>query len=1096
MPDTQHCAECKAPLPSYWPRGLCAQCALNGALEMTNAVSQFLPAKTLAITQEDVKPAESAPDTSLPEAFGDYDLLDEIARGGMGVVYKARQRNLGRIVAVKMILAGPLAGKEFIWRFRTESAAAAVLQHPSIVAIHDVGVHEGRHYFSMDYVEGQNLAQLVGQRPLPPTKAARYVALIAAAIHYAHEHGILHRDLKPSNVLIDLDDQPRITDFGLAKRLDGDSSLTVSGQVLGSPNFMPPEQAGGWRGKAGRPSDVYALGGILYYLLTARAPFQAESLEGLITQVLNAEPVSPGLLNPSIPRDLETITLKCLQKEPSRRYQTAQELADELGRVLREEPIQARPVNSPEKLWRWCRRKPALASALGFAITVLLAGLATTSWQWRRAGRNAQSERRERTRAEAQAYASDMNLAQQALAMNNLGRASELLNRHRPAPNAGMKHTQPGTPHSGFSSTLDSQGSPDLRGWEWRYLWQQTQGDELFTLCQKPIAILSLAVSSDAPRSLAVAEENNGHLTLWDIQSRREILRLPEGEHPDVFYIRVAFSPTEPLLAYGSSSGFPPTNMVSRVRLWNLNTHRQVAELPLEFLCSGLAFSPDGRRLATSTINFLTLWDVRTGTKLRAYPFGSHAGSAVSFSVTPDFRLAAQASDNLQVRVVDLAAGKELWKTNTSANASVALSVNGRWLATAEAGEQSVIRICDALDGRSIIQFDSYPGGVIQLLFGPDDRTLISANTDQTIRIWDLSDLSSVPPPRTLIGHQLEVRGLALMPDGRTLASGGKDGSVRFWDLTRAPRQRGAIVLAGGPFAGWSFTESKPDLLTCDRKGKITRWSGESWQTTNVLIETGGDASSACFLPDRQEAVIAGRDDVLRVFKWTDSGPPRVLPSLPKKEYPRDWPWSLRRHGNGLAVGRFDQQVIQDYDLVTCELKDSWKAPGTLCTMDFSRDGRYCVMGGYRGQVLVRNMMTGEESSFVEDMPRIGTVGFSPQGDRVGISTDQGYVRWWETGSWRDVGRSGGFLHGVAGFSFSPDGQRFAAGSSGTEAIRFYDTERHQPLVTLGAEGADFTPAFDASGNVLAAFSRAGKLSVWRAPSWQEIEEKEKSTDH
>src|SRR5262245_25325723 len=330
-----------------------------------NSLVQSVGAPTAAAAPPPLRPiTEDIPLGS----FGEYDLVDEIARGGMGVVYKARQRSLNRIVAVKMILAGPLAGKEFVQRFRTESAAAAILQHPNIVAIHDVGVHEGRHYFSMDYVEGRSLAQLVGQQPLAPARAARYVELIAAAIHYAHERGILHRDLKPSNVLIDANDQPRITDFGLARRLDGDSSLTMTGQVLGSPNFMPPEQAGAKRGKVSRPSDVYALGGILYYLLTARAPFQADSLEHLLSQVLNTEPVSPRLLNPSVPRDLETITLKCLEKEPSRRYRTAQELADELGRFLRHEPIRARPVKAPEKVWRWCRRKPALASALGFAI--------------------------------------------------------------------------------------------------------------------------------------------------------------------------------------------------------------------------------------------------------------------------------------------------------------------------------------------------------------------------------------------------------------------------------------------------------------------------------------------------------------------------------------------------------------------------------------------------------------------------------------------------------------------------------------------------------------------------------------------------------
>ena len=271
-----------------------------------------------------------APNQEGVRCFGDYELLEEIARGGMGVVYRARQTSLGRIVALKMILAGPFASKEIIQRFRGEVTAAALLQHPNIVAIHDVGIHDGQHYFSMDYVEGQNLSQLVGTRPLPPAKAARYVKLIAEAIQYAHQQGILHRDLKPSNVLVDASDQPRITDFGLAKRLDGDASLTLTGQMLGSPNFMPPEQASAQRGKVGRHSDVYGLGAILYHLLTARPPFQAESFESVIHQVLNTEPVSPRLLNSSVPPDLETICVKCLQKEPSHRYQSAQELADEL----------------------------------------------------------------------------------------------------------------------------------------------------------------------------------------------------------------------------------------------------------------------------------------------------------------------------------------------------------------------------------------------------------------------------------------------------------------------------------------------------------------------------------------------------------------------------------------------------------------------------------------------------------------------------------------------------------------------------------------------------------------------------------------------
>ena len=217
----------------------------------------------------------------------------------------------------------------------------------------------------MDYVEGLTLAQLVAKGPLPARQAATYLKTIAEAIHFAHERNVLHRDLKPSNVLIDsATDQPRVTDFGLAKRLEAETELTLSGQVLGSPNYMSPEQAVAKRGTVGKRSDVYSLGAILYHLLTGRPPFQGETLTDVLHQVVNNDPLAPRLLTPRVPHDLETICLKCLEKEPARRYQTAQELADELGRFLRDEPIQARPVTRVERAWRWCRRKPALAESL------------------------------------------------------------------------------------------------------------------------------------------------------------------------------------------------------------------------------------------------------------------------------------------------------------------------------------------------------------------------------------------------------------------------------------------------------------------------------------------------------------------------------------------------------------------------------------------------------------------------------------------------------------------------------------------------------------------------------------------------------------
>jgi predicted Ser/Thr protein kinase len=326
--------------------------------------------------------------------FGDYVLIHEIARGGMGVVYKARQVSLNRTVAVKVLLFGRLAGADFVKRFRAEAEAAASLQHANIVAIHEVGEHEGQQYFSMDYIEGTDLAELVREKPLPPKRAATYLKTIAEGIHYAHQRGILHRDLKPSNILIDTNDRPRITDFGLAKRLSANGdvenaqpevNLTITGQILGTPAFMPPEQAGGKRDSLSPASDVYSLGALLYFLMTGRPPFIGDSLEEILRQVHENEPRSARELNASVPRDLEIICLKCLSKEPHRRYVTSQALAEDLGRFLRDEPICARPVGAAERLAQWCRRKPALVMLMLALLLVATAGSAGIVWQWRRA---------------------------------------------------------------------------------------------------------------------------------------------------------------------------------------------------------------------------------------------------------------------------------------------------------------------------------------------------------------------------------------------------------------------------------------------------------------------------------------------------------------------------------------------------------------------------------------------------------------------------------------------------------------------------------------------------------------------------------------
>jgi tetratricopeptide (TPR) repeat protein/tRNA A-37 threonylcarbamoyl transferase component Bud32 len=315
-------------------------------------------------------------------SFGDYELLDIIAKGGMGVVYKARQKKLNRIVALKMILAGQFANERDVERFYGEAEAAANLRHPNIVAVHEVGEAEGQHFFSMDFVDGQSLSAMVRERPLSPQWAAQLVQKIAEAVEFAHGQGILHRDLKPSNVLLDKRGQPLITDFGLAKRVGGHSHLTMTGTVVGTPSYMPPEQAAGKSEEVGPESDVYSTGALLYELLTGTPPFRAATPLETLQQVLHNEAPSPRLLNSSVPADLETICLKCLQKEPARRYQTSQQLADELGRYLAGEPILARPVSRLERLARWCRRNPRIAGLSGAlaAAVVLAAGVFVVSY--------------------------------------------------------------------------------------------------------------------------------------------------------------------------------------------------------------------------------------------------------------------------------------------------------------------------------------------------------------------------------------------------------------------------------------------------------------------------------------------------------------------------------------------------------------------------------------------------------------------------------------------------------------------------------------------------------------------------------------------
>jgi serine/threonine protein kinase len=333
-----------------------------------------------------------------PVRFGDYELLATIARGGMGIVYKARQVRLNRIVALKMILAGQFATEEDVQRFVTEAVTAAGVDHPGIVPIFEVGEYQGQHFFSMGFIDGESLAARLARGPLPPKEAADLVRKIAEAVQFAHERGVIHRDLKPANVMLQgpVDGDvasliPKVTDFGLAKRLAGDSNLTDTGQILGTPNYMPPEQAAGRVAEVRETADVYSLGAILYAALTGRPPFQAASRMDTLLQVLESDPAPPRTLNPAVARDLEIVTLKCLAKEPQQRYASARALADDLQRFIDDEPILARPLGPLRRFRRWTKRRPILSgclvSLLGLILFLTAVGtLAACATVWANSG--------------------------------------------------------------------------------------------------------------------------------------------------------------------------------------------------------------------------------------------------------------------------------------------------------------------------------------------------------------------------------------------------------------------------------------------------------------------------------------------------------------------------------------------------------------------------------------------------------------------------------------------------------------------------------------------------------------------------------------
>ena len=988
--------------------------------------------------------------------FGDYELLEEVAVGGMGIVYKARQASLNRIVAVKMILKGALATDEDVKRFRTEAEAAANLQHPGIVAIHEVGLHEGQHYFSMDFVEGRSLAELIRDQPLSVRQAAEYLREAAEAVHYAHQQGTLHRDLKPSNIMIDGQDRVRITDFGLAKRIEGNSDLTLSGQILGTPSYMPPEQALGRRSLIAAASDIYSLGAVLYELLAGRPPFRGESPVETLKQVETLDPVSPRLLNPATPADLETICLKCLEKEPHKRYGTAQLLADDLGRFLRGETIVARPVGRVERSWRWCRRNPVVAGLATAVAVALVSGTAVSSYfavrsntfaveadaraqeaiaereradaktaealsERQRADETAAQERiahaeagRQRQAAEQLAkdaeasaerarrllYVSDMNLAQQSWKDTNVGRVLELLKPYE-----------------------QNAGKQDLRGWEWDYLWKLCHSD-LRTLTGHIGIIHSVAFSPDGKRIASGSEDRT--IKVWDTESGVELATL-KGHTREVW--SVAFSPDGKRIASAS--------LDNTIKLWNAESGAELATLKGHAReVWSVAFSPDGKRIASgSEDRTIKVWDAESGAEL--VTLKGHADLVLSVAFSPDGKRIASACRDQTIKLWNAESWAELvtLRGHTRAVRTVTFSPDGQRVASG--CDDKSVRVWDVERGVELATF-GHAEIVISVAFSPDGKRIAAGIADRTIT---LRDVVSGAKLATLKGHANLVASVAFSPDGKRIASGSWDRTIKLWDA-----EPGA----------------EPALL----KGHA-----------NLVV-------SVAFSPDGKRIASGSWDRTIKLWDVerrtelaTLKGHASVVSSL-----------AFSPDGERVASGSWDQ-TIKMWDAASgAELITFKGHAADIVSVAFSPDGKRIASGSNGPTVKLWNAENGAElDAFKGHGGTIQSVAFSPDGKRIASGGEDRTIKLWDVERRTELATLKGHASVVSSLAFSPDGKVIASGSR-DQAIKLWHVASGAELATLKGHAREvWSVAFSPDGKRITSASLDNTIKLWDAESGAEL---------